>query len=397
MPFADGRGRVATVRCAAYDTDRVRAAVREVLAAFGGMSAFVRPGERVALKPNLLLAATPDKGITTHPAVVEAVALEVRAAGATPFVVESPGAGIPYSERSLEKVYRITGLREMADRIDLPLSTDTRVVVVSHPDGLLVKRAEVLAPLVEADAVLSLCKLKTHFFMTFTGGVKNMFGAVPGFAKPGYHAKLADSERFGDMLLDVAAMIRPRLTLMDAILALEGDGPGTAGRPREVGALLASRDPVALDVVACGIAGIAPLGVPTLAQALRRGWWDGLPESVSVTGPSVAELHVPDFVRAKRAEDAAGLGIARHLQGLIRPLANDAFNPRPRPKPDRCTACRTCERACPVGAITIRDRLARVDDHTCIRCYCCHELCPESAIDLELRTLGRALRKVGVR
>ena len=134
-----------------------------------------------------------------------------------------------------------------------------------------------LAPLVEADAVLSLCKLKTHFFMTFTGGVKNMFGAVPGFAKPGYHAKLADPERFGDMLLDIAGMIRPRLTLMDAILALEGDGPGTAGRPRHVGALLASRDPVALDVVACGIAGIVPLSVPTLAQAQRRGWWDGRP------------------------------------------------------------------------------------------------------------------------
>ena len=116
-----------------------------------------------------------------------------------------------------------------------------------------------------------------------------------------------------------------------------------------------------------------------------------------VTGSSVADLHVPGFVRAKRAEDAAGLGVARHLQDLIRPLANDAFNPRPRPKADRCTACRTCERACPVGAITIRDRLARVDDHTCIRCYCCHELCPESAIDLELRALGRALRKVGVR
>jgi len=287
MPFADGRGHVATVRCAAYDIDRVRAAVGEVLAAFGGMAAFVRPGERVALKPNLLLAALPEKGITTHPAVIEAVALEVRAAGAMPFVVESPGAGIPYSERALEKVYRVTGLREMADRIGLPLSTDTRVVVVSHPEGLLVKRAEVLAPLVEAYAVLSLCKLKTHFFMTYTGAVKNVFGAVPGFAKPGYHAKLADPMRFGDMLLDIAGMIRPRLTLMDAIVALEGDGPGTAGRPREVGALLASRDPVALDVVACGIAGIAPRSVPTIARAVPRGWWDGLPDSVSVTGPSM--------------------------------------------------------------------------------------------------------------
>ncbi len=388
---------VSLTRCRAYDPTRMGEALARVLAPLGGMEAFVRPGERIALKPNLLMGAAPDKGVTTHPAVVEAVAVAVREAGATPVLVESPGSGIPYTAATLRRVYRHTGMHSMAERIGLELNVDTRVRAVSHPEARLAKRLDVLAPLLEVDGLISLPKLKTHYFMTFTGAVKNLFGAVPGFAKPGYHAKLEDPARFADMLLDIVTLLRPRLSLMDAVVGLEGDGPGLAGRARQIGLLMASADPVVLDAVACAVVGIAPEQVPVLVAARRRGLWSGAVEDVAVVGGELHAHRIDGFAVPQRAADPAGLGPAVRFERIVRPLVRELFSPRPRPRQDRCTGCGTCRRACPRQAIAVRGRLARVDDHLCIGCYCCHELCPQAAIDLELGLLGRGLRRMGVR
>jgi len=367
--------------------------VGAVLRPLGGMGSFVAAGERIGLKPNLLMAVPPEKAITTHPAVVEQVAVRMREAGASPVVMESPGVAFANSARALRHVYERTGIWDVVQRLELEVCLNNVGVGTPHPSGSLMKRLDVLTAALEVEGLVSVCKLKTHTFMTYTGAVKNLFGLIAGMSKGGYHAKLADPSRFADMLLDVASFIRPRVSLMDAVCALEGDGPGTAGRPRFVGALLASADPVALDAVACRLAGIDAKRVPVLVQAAKRGLPGADPQAVEIVGEDFEGLDGDGLaLPSPREGDRLGFGVFRGLSGVLLPVARGALNPRPRPREGRCIACRACERACPKGAITVRGNLARVDDSLCIRCFCCHELCPAAAIDLAFVGVARIAR-----
>lgn len=388
--------RVAAVRCPDYEFERVRQAIRDLLAPWGGMAAFVRPGERIALKPNLLLGAAPEQAITTHPAVVAAVAVEVKEAGAYPVVVESPGSGIVHVRSVIERVYRKTGLQEAADRYGFALNLDTAWEAVSYPEGHLIKRLEVLSPLLAADGVINLAKFKTHTFMTFTGATKNLFGVIPGLTKVGYHGKLADPLRFADMLLDVAAFVRPRLSVVDAVVGLEGAGPGTGGCPRPLGFLLAGTDPVRVDAVCCRIARIDVEAVPVLVAARKRGWWNGQVAELETEGVPLSTLHVDDFVLPARHTRESGISSVAFLERMVRPMLRGAFSPRPRPKADRCVRCGACVQACPVNATSLNSAVAQVDDSLCIRCYCCHEVCPYAAIDLKFTGMGRLMHRFGL-
>ncbi|HEY5529599.1 MAG TPA: DUF362 domain-containing protein [Thermoleophilia bacterium] len=387
---------VVAARCSDYELAAVRAALRRVLAPLGGMQAFVRGGERIALKPNLLLAASPESGITTHPAVVAAVALEVLEAGAHPVVVESPGSGILYSRTVVDRVYRKTGLRAAAERHSFDLNLDMGWESVSNPQARLARRLDVVSPVLRADGVINLAKFKTHNFMTFTGAVKNMFGVVPGVSKVGYHGKLADPKRFADMLLDIVGLVAPRLNIVDGITALEGSGPGTAGKARQLGVLLASADPVALDAACCRIACIDTHAVPVLVAARDRGLWTGHAKDVETVGIPLAELQVNDFELPGRLTRAVGVSSVATVERLLRPVLRSAFSPLPHPKKGRCTKCGACEQACPAGAIRMDEQVAAVDRSRCIRCYCCHEVCPVAAIDLEFSGMGRVVHRVGL-
>ncbi len=389
--MAESKAPVVAIRCASYDLEALRAALRELLAPLGGMAAFVRPGERIGLKPNLLFGTAPEQAIVTHPLVTAAVALEVQAAGGYPVVIESPGSGIVHIKTMIERVYRRTGYRDVAAQYGFELSLDTEWQAVSVPEGQMIHRMEVIAPLLRVDGVINLAKLKTHTFMIFTGATKNLFGVIPGLNKVGYHGRFTERDRFAGMLLDVAGFVKPRLNLVDGILALEGKGPGTGGTPRHLGVLLAGTNPVLVDVACCRIAGIDTAAVPVLAVAAARGWWSGKAGEVDTLGLPIAELQVRDFQFPQK--HIGSLGVSGGLERFGRSLLRSGFTPRPRPQVGPCTMCGSCEQACPVQAISMdkKAHVARVDDAKCIRCYCCHEVCPSAAIELEFTGLGRAM------
>ncbi|MBU0514645.1 MAG: DUF362 domain-containing protein, partial [Proteobacteria bacterium] len=253
MAFDDAR--VFSVRCSSYD--QVDDQLDSLLGLMGGLDRFVQAGQRAALKVNLLRAGKPEEAVCTHPALVEAVGRRVKDLGGSALIVDSPGAGYRYNRKTMEKVYARSGMETAAKAAGIDLNWDLTVEPVSVPDGVYVKRIEAVRPIVDADVVLNLCKLKTHLFMYLTGAIKNNFGVIGGLHKPGYHAKLQDTDRFAGMLLDLAGFVNPRLSIMDAVVAMEGEGPGS-GDPRPVGLLLASENPLALDVVAGEIMGIAP-------------------------------------------------------------------------------------------------------------------------------------------
>jgi uncharacterized protein (DUF362 family)/ferredoxin len=373
---------VSLVKCSSYERGAVRDAVRRSVDLVGGISRYVQPGQRVLLKPNLLRSASPQQAIATHPAVVEAAIELVQEAGGHPVIGDSPGG--PFMSAWLRAVYQSTGMATLAAETGAELNQDWGETRLSHPDGKLIKALEVGTYASSADVVISLSKLKTHSFMRFTGAVKNLFGLIPGTVKLGYHAKFPEPEQFGEMLIDIVTLIRPALSIMDAVVGMDGAGP-SAGDPFEVGAVLASADPVSLDLVAVSLVGIDPLSIYTLRAAVERGMITGRVSDVNVVGDALGDWDVHGF-REPSARSSPGR-ITSMFSGLVKRLMVAAPHAN-----DRCVACGICVKSCPVKAIAIKDGRARMDLDICIRCYCCHEMCPHRAIDLQKPLLGRLIR-----
>ncbi|MGI5817731.1 MAG: DUF362 domain-containing protein [Armatimonadota bacterium] len=383
-------GRVYAVRCSDYE--RADEAVDELLGLMGGAGRLASTGERIVLKPNLLRAAKPDEAVTTHPAIVGAVGRALCRQGATATIADSPGSGYRYSQSVMQHTYDECGMSQVAAHAGIALNLDLTHEVLSHPEGALIRRFEIITPVVQADAVINLCKLKTHLFTGMTGAVKNLFGVIPGLTKPGYHAKLADTRRFAGMLLDLADLIAPRLSVMDAVVAMEGDGP-SSGAPRQVGWLLASTRPLALDMIAGEIIGLPSANNPLLMEARARGMEPADVREVPLEGATLDELRVPDFVQPSVRVGGAGISEPSWWEKPATRLMRGAFSARPVVAEERCVACGACVRACPVDVISLAETphgsRPRIDDSGCIRCYCCHEMCPEDAIELRTGLLGR--------
>ncbi|MFP3896938.1 MAG: DUF362 domain-containing protein [Anaerolineales bacterium] len=398
--------KVSLVRCDDYEPSRVESALRRNIDLLGGMESFVSPGQRVLLKPNLVRAVEPERAVSTHPTVVAAVAKLVREVGAVPVIVESPGG--PYNAATLRGTYRRTEMDWAAEIGGAELNYNVEATQVSHPEGNVLRRLDVVQPLLEADAVINLAKLKTHNLTGLTLAVKNLFGLVPGIVKIGYHAKLQERRLFCEGLVDIFAYVQPVLNIMDAVVGMEGQGP-SGGDPRPLNALIAGADALAVDVVSAALVGYEPLEVLTTRVAAERGLTTGRMEDISLLGESLAALQVDDFRRGVEADIDPGLlpGFVRRLVGLdgsrpegegggglIHTLSHGWMWRQLVALPhagEKCTGCGYCVDHCPVGAIEIVDGKAHMDPQTCIRCYCCHELCPQLAVELRRPLLGRLL------
>lgn len=377
---------VSVARCDSYEyaRERVQAAVDEAVARLGGIERFVRPGQRVLLKVNLLTRRKPEDAVTTHPAVVEAVVRLVQRAGGQAVIADSPGG--PYTEAGLRALYRVTGLTEVAERTGAVLNYDIGEVTLPHPTGRLVKSFPVIRPLTEADVVIAISKLKTHGLTTFTGAVKVLFGVIPGMHKAEYHVRMPVLDDFAGMLVDLAELVRPQLSIMDAVVGMDRAGP-SAGRPRRIGLIFASPDPFALDVAAVSAVGGDPARVPTIAVAERRGLPSSLAD-IEWLGPRREEVAVRDFEFPGRGGFAAWAAranspLGRRIVGLAQP--------RPLFRHERCTGCGECARNCPAKVIALSGGRPRADLNGCIRCFCCQELCPQKAVEIARPWLNRLL------
>ena len=375
------------------DYGQAEGAICALVEQMGGMGRFVRPGERIVLKANLLRAAPPESAICTHPAVVEAVAKLVKEAGGTPVICDSPGGAL-HKEAVLRSLYEKTGMAAAAAAAGAELSMDSSTRTVSLPEGKVLRQAEIITPVAEADGVIDLCKMKTHVLMSMTGAVKNLFGVIPGLSKVGYHATHPDHATFADVLLDLTGYVKPRLSLMDGILAMEGDGPGSSGTPRQAGLLLAAANPLALDTAAGAIMNLPRQDNPVLLAAERRGLTPCRMEDVELIGGTVEELRMADY----KFPASTKSNLMDFLGPLARPaerLCKKALSQTPRIDGAKCVGCGICAKSCPGQAIamTAPGKKARISQKACIHCYCCHELCPQKAVELHQSWLGRLLTK----
>ena len=376
---------VSLVRCPDYEPGRVRRSIREALGSLGGMEALVSPGQKVLLKPNLLQGKPPEKAVTTHPEIVHAVALEIMNAGGSVFLGDSPGSG------SLASVLSKSGIARVIERLGIEVVPFGTPTPVSVPEGGVYHSIELAGEVFEFDLVVNLPKLKTHAQMVLTLAVKNLFGTVVGAAKPSWHLKTVDDDHMAELLLDIYRTVAPRLNILDGVLGMEGNGPGS-GDPREVGLLAASPSALALDMIVSPLLGVDPAENPVLRRAMGRGLPGSLPEQVRMIGLSPEEASVDNFILP-----ASCTRVDFSLPDFISGPLKRSSSSYPVLDPAVCTTCGICEETCPVSAISLFDGGGgNVDKNRCISCFCCQEMCPEGAIRPVPGRLLKLLRRLGV-
>ena len=326
----------------------------------------------------------PDAAATTHPELLRALVEMIRARGAVPVVGDSPG-GL-YTAAYVNRIYHATGM----DTVGAELNSDYGTREITLPDAVIAKQATVTEWLLNCDGIINFCKLKSHGMMGLSAAAKNLFGTIPGTMKPEYHFRYPNPTDFANMLVDLDEFWKPQLHLVDAVVAMEGNGP-TAGTPKPLGLVLAGKNPHSIDLICAGLIGLDPATVPTLCAAQARGLCPENADGVSVSDDWKPYIS-PDF---QIITERNGL----QFQNFFRGKAGTMFSgflrryiaARPGVEKTACVGCRKCEQVCPAKAIRMSNGTPRIDRSACIRCFCCQEFCPKGAMRVQRSALARLL------
>jgi uncharacterized protein (DUF362 family)/NAD-dependent dihydropyrimidine dehydrogenase PreA subunit len=326
----------------------------------------------VLIKPNFLAPARPERAMTTHPLVVRAVVEYVLEKGVHPLVADSPGTG------SFERLLRKGGYAQTLEGLEVELRpfTETVKVDIGEPFG----RIDIAREAVASDVVINLPKLKTHTQMLLTLGVKNLFGCIVGLTKPEWHMRSGvDRRMFARLLVQIHRAVNPAATLLDGILAMEGEGPGRSGTPRYLGILAAGASAPAVDLAVCRLLGVRPENLPTHQAAMELGL---MISDVAVAGDAstVAAFKLPVLAPLTFGPKRLQRVMRRHL--VQRPVVD----------PAKCRLCGECWRYCPAKAISPYAKIVGFDYDRCIRCYCCVEMCPHGALKAVETRPGKVVR-----
>ena len=362
-------------KCTDYDVHEVYTLISEIYKVTGGPEV---NGKKVLVKPNILSENDPAKCVSTHPVVVEAMIRYLQTKGATVFVGDSPAVHTSRFRGDKCGIYQVcetTGAK-WVNFLDKP--------VEKKITGRSIRIASIVD---EVDLIISLPKFKNHELMYFTGAIKNTFGLIPGFTKGMQHGIHGDRNSFGKMLVDLAEVVTPHYYLMDAIMGMEGQGPGTAGKPVAIGLLIGSTNPLALDIMACRIAGYNPNLLPTNKIGLERKKWLQSEEEIVYDGPEFNSIIKEGFVKIPAS--ASRNTAMRFIMGRVSILRK--LERRPVFLQPECTGCHKCVNICPVEAIKPSPSNAKhivLTDNKCIRCFCCAEVCQDDAIDVRVKMFG---------
>lgn len=357
------------IRKAEYDDTVIRPLVFEMLAS--AEAPVIDAGTRVLIKPNFLSPAEPEKALTTHPLILRAAAEYCLEKGARVQISDSPATG------SFAKVMKKGGYEEVLKGLDVTAKPfeETLAVDVGEPFG----RIDVAKDAMDADVVINLAKLKTHAMMMLTLGVKNLFGSIVGIQKPEWHLRAGvDRHMFGRLVVSIYEAVGPGYTIIDGILAMEGQGPGKSGTPRHLGVMLAGKDAHAVDHVACLMTGMAPESLETQRNAREMGVYKG---DVHINGDLniLNDFQFPELGSLAMGPEYLGRFMRRFV--IQQPVANNKV----------CKLCGECWKYCPARAISHTDRGISFNTDTCIRCYCCLEVCPHAAIRAKKPLAGKII------
>lgn len=380
---------VAIVRCQDYEYKKVDSAIRKCLELLP--KDVIPENKRVLLKPNLLSSTRgPDKPVNTHPVIVEVLARILKEEyGCKVYIGDSSG-GMSYGQT--KRAFEISGLNDVAGRLGLQLVNfeNTGVINLRNETNKIKKEFPVTRFIKDIDFIISLPKLKTHAQVGFTGAVKNMMGIVPGSGKRDMHLAGIKPWQMAQCIIDLYSLVKPDLSIMDAVIGMEGDGPA-AGGPKEIGLILAGKDAVSLDTVALEITGYNSKDMEFIKDAYKRGLGIGDIDKIKILGGSLTEFRINDFKKpANRVRDY----IANYVPGFIlRKGFSGMTSGLPIIDQILCKRCNICYDNCPVKTIKkLPNGQLEIDYTNCIECYCCHELCPHDAIEIKLPLSSKMIR-----
>ncbi|NCB50746.1 MAG: DUF362 domain-containing protein [Clostridia bacterium] len=374
---------VSIVRCEDYSEETVRSALLAVLEPLSGLS-WVTPGMKIAIKTNLVAKMKPETGAVTHPALVAELCRMLSERGASVTVGDSPGG--PFTSVWVSSIYNGTGMRAV-EAAGAKLNCNFSVCEVNLPEGVSVKSFPYTSWLEEADAIIDFAKLKTHGLTGITCAVKNFFGVIPGTRKPEFHYMHPRVDDFCNMLVDLNLYVKPRLTLVDAGLCMEGNGP-TQGKPRFMGALIAADTTFNADLLCAHLIGLENENAPTIKAAIERGLCPDSWEKLKIAGDPAA-FAKPDFEKLPVQDNLRFKG----KSPLVSKFLERNFGSGPKVEKNKCVGCGKCAEVCPMNAASVKKGKAVIDRSTCIRCFCCQEFCPMGAIKVYRPLLARIIGK----
>ena len=385
---------IAISRCDDYGLEKVSAATKKCLRLMGNIETIVRPGMKVLLKLNLLSASLgPERAVNTHPAVIRSlVDIFQNDYGCEVYIGDSCGS---LRTGSTDKAFRVTQIDKIAEdtgAIIVNFDKD-EVLDITNNNAAILKEFKIAKTVKSVDVVVSVPKLKTHGLTRYTGAIKNMFGSIPANGKKNVHLLAPKNRLMAQALVDVFEMVQPHITVMDAVIGMEGNGPN-AGDPRKVGLIIAGFDGVALDAVASTVIGFDPMKVPIIRYAHERKLGTAIMNNINIVGEDICKVTVSDFKKpSSSAQDFASNYIPNFL--LAKMFDNSCSSVSSVYEPN-CTRCYECIRNCPAKAMSAPDGRVIVDEDKCIGCFCCDEVCNYKAIVMKRTFLGRAFLKMAV-
>ena len=356
------KSKVYLENCQAYDVDAIQRIVADALAY---LDVRLPRQSSVLIKPNVLSPHAPERAITTHPAVVEAVARLLLDNGNAVVIADS--CGQPGGTETALRKTQIAALKPKLGNVTIRPIEEYPSRLHTNPNNRFLRELGLPKILDAVECIINLPKLKSHMLTTLTAGVKNLFGCIPGGGKQQAHVMAPEARDFCELLVELYAFIQPRIlvNVIDAVVGLDGFGPGPAGHPNPVGFIGASTDAVALDIACCGMVGLEPEQIHTIRIAVERGLSSGAIETNQQLAPVRFKVPKPFPMRTF---------LFKHVSGLQRR--------RPVAIAKKCKKCGVCARVCPATCIAM-DGLPKWDYGACIYCYCCHENCPHAAIKLK--------------
>ncbi len=332
----------------------------------------MRPDLKVVLKPNLIMAKTPSVPVTTHPLVVKCIVRWLREHGVKNITLAESSGGL-YTAEHMKNIYHACGMKALEP--DLTLNMDFSAKTIHCPEEFANHSFHIITPIANADYIINICKLKTHAMTGYSGGIKNLFGVIPGLEKPQMHYRWPDIENFSRMLLELAQVVNPQLTIIDAIDAMEGNGP-TSGTSHPLHMLLASRDFYTQDYFAASLMKLDPMGIAMIRQAVDSGL--AKPDRIQLLGDQIPEDLTPFQV-----PDAQKLDFSGKMPHFLLPIAKKLLKSYPQLNKELCVGCGKCAESCPAKVITIKKHKAHFKKRQCISCFCCQEMCPVKAISVK--------------
>jgi len=371
--------RVTAVKTENYSPETIAQSIDAALSLLGGLGQFVQAGDRVLLKPNLLEGMPSECAITTHPEVVRAMIRQVQKLGAIPIVGDSPG--VSGTLKAAEKCGILAVCRE--ENVELVAFEQTREF--PFPAGVTVKKFRLTAVLSQIDKVITLSKMKTHTFMGMTGAVKILFGCIVGMQKAQFHLRMQQRREFAGMLIDLANLVKPVLSIVDGVVGMEGNGPRN-GKPFKAGVLLAGTNCFAVDVVMAEMMGFSVETLPVASLSLERGLTPAF-AGIDCVGDGNGSRH--RFIAPHSM-----MSLEDRVPPWFVHWAKRHLTARAHIGPD-CIGCGRCAAHCPPQAMIVTGGKVHIDDAKCIRCYCCQELCPENAVQLEKGMLLKVVHRLG--